>query len=637
MTLTIPQPVRGYRGPAVAYRPARPYFSGTSGAIAPDVPWTFPLAINGVGYIPDLKTGDFRRGFEKRLRDSMDQGVQPGASSVNMSSLWRRQIDNWHHGMGQRRVDDAESDPLRYAYSRRVDPWVRNQICLLPDTLLVTPSTNNNLYLASTGAAVYLTDGVNLSRYEPGLTPTGSMPAAITSITTDGVRVWVADGADGVRYLTHPATALSNWTTRPITLVGYARGRLIGAYGGSLYDLSGNPPVTVSTPLFTAAEGDLFTWVGITGAPGAIYAAGFIGNRSRIYRIGIATDGATLDQPIVAGMLPEGEVVSSIYYYGGLLWIGTRTGVRIATIAAAGDLTVGAMVPMTGPVTQFEGEGQFVWATNTGMKGDPGVAAGLMRFDPTVITEDQAPAYANDLETITTRTCVGVTSLTPTGAVVDPYKGTIGTRWFTIAGSGLFREDTHMSADGYWDWGRLAYGLPGDDKIAYRLDVLSDATGPATTMFADVGTESGITQTTPVWDMRGPKITFNLSQLRGSVFSVRVHMHSEDLMTCPTLRFVQLRAYAIPNRGRVFQVPILLHQSVAWIYAQDRLLDVRAELRRLEELVINPHEVLYQDLGETFRVLVDDIEWVPHHGQGDENFDPYWNGTALVTMKELAE
>ncbi len=69
-----------------AYNPATAFYTGTGATeLVPDI---FPIAINGRPYMLDMKSGQFTRQFDARVRDSVDQSTEPGESALNPQGLW---------------------------------------------------------------------------------------------------------------------------------------------------------------------------------------------------------------------------------------------------------------------------------------------------------------------------------------------------------------------------------------------------------------------------------------------------------------------------------------------------------------------------------------------------------------------
>ena len=71
-----------------AFRPATGFYTGTGATqLVPDI---FPIAINGRPYMLDMKSREFTRQFDARVRDSVDQSTEPGEAALNPQGLWRR-------------------------------------------------------------------------------------------------------------------------------------------------------------------------------------------------------------------------------------------------------------------------------------------------------------------------------------------------------------------------------------------------------------------------------------------------------------------------------------------------------------------------------------------------------------------
>jgi hypothetical protein len=119
-----------------AFFPAPRFFAGgTTTQLVPDI---FPLAINGRPYLVDQKAGTFTRGFEPRVRDSVDQSTSPGEAAINPQGLWRRGESSWHFGAGQKYADTADAQDYRYNSSKGVNPWTKGQLTLLQCNKTVT-------------------------------------------------------------------------------------------------------------------------------------------------------------------------------------------------------------------------------------------------------------------------------------------------------------------------------------------------------------------------------------------------------------------------------------------------------------------------------------------------------------------
>jgi hypothetical protein len=184
------------------YLPAQPFFTGApSTNLVPDI---FPIAINGREYMVDQKANTFTRGFEPRVRDSVDQSTTPGEAAINPQGLWRRGESSWHLGSGQKYADTADAQDYRFYTSQGVNPWTKGQLTLLKGVAESLDSANTNLMLAETDTRVYVVDGQDLKystdpfASSPTWNTASGLPASLTprDIASDGKNV----------YLTYPGT-----------------------------------------------------------------------------------------------------------------------------------------------------------------------------------------------------------------------------------------------------------------------------------------------------------------------------------------------------------------------------------------------------------------------------------------------
>ena len=99
----------------------------------------------------------------------------------------------------------------------------------------------------------------------------------------------------------------------------------------------------------------------------------------------------------------------------------------------------------------------------------------------------------------------------------------------------------------------------------------------------------------------------------------------------PVLRSWQARVVPCPTRSELFQVPVLLHSKVNR-FNREYDMDVNFELEFLRDLVNNPRVVNFQEGKDTYKVIVENVEWVPVDRTGQSyRFD----GTCTVTMRSL--
>lgn len=594
------------------------------------VPDVFPIAINGRPYMIDTKSGQFGRRFDQRVRDSQDSSTAPGEAAINPQGLWRRGQASWHYGAGQRLADDSEQQDYRFYKSKGINPWVKGQLTLLNDTKVSfshTGANTDNLYLTLADGELYYC--VNQSVYytttpfatSPSATAVTGTPAAkIQAMASDGTNVYFTVPGTSTSYglwkvvaSTHTASNVSNG--HQFGAIGYVKGRLIVAGAGTdSAKLWTDPSGTNPTAYYTHSNSS-WTWVGFAGGQNAIYAAGYAGATSVIYRITLTSAGA-LDTPVAALELPIGEVVTSISSYLGYVLLGTNRGVRVCTTDSASGLVAGSLIPTSGSVYGFSSVDRYVYFTWSNYDG---VSGGLGRLDLSTYTAVNTPAFATDLM---------YTSVSDVQAVAVYDSKPV----FTISGVGVVAQDTaNIVASGSIEVGTYRWGIP-DRKFAPRFDTrvaplvgsvevftsLDDAT------YLSIGSHTGSGET---------EHTYLATETKFIEASYKIVLTRDSGTTGPTLKRWMARAYAAPTRSRFITVPVIVHQ---WVHVQgkDFACDVEAERDALEDLVLNPRIVTYQERGDTYSVIVEDVEWQPLKSS---THDWLWEGTAVVTMRTITD
>lgn len=577
------------------------------------------MSLNGRPYMIDTaRMEEFTRRSIPLLRNQANTGEQFGEGSLNPEELWRRNQDSWDHGAGQTHYDREDSDRRRFRASKGVDVWTRWQLSLLPDTTSKRASAALNLELMPVGDQLYLTDGASLLRTASLTgTPTwtvvtGTPVTAATSMTSDGFAVFTAHGADGIYRTERGAGTTASHVTGTVALVGYVKGRLMAANGASLYNIIAGG--LLPSPLYTQPNSD-FRWVGFAEGQAAIYAAGFSGDKSLIYRTAIKQDGTALDVPIIAGELPDGEIVRAVGGYLGFILLGTDKGVRFCAVDSSGNLTVGSLIRTTSPVRCFEGQDKYVWF---GWENYDGTSTGLGRLDLSTFIAPLTPAYASDL------------MVTGQGAVRSVITFGDG-RVLAVSGLGVFQQSTDRVSSGTLDTGLISYGL-SDPKVAMFLDVRLASTAGENraylsadgAAFVLIGTRSGPATS-----------AFQAGEVVGETFEIRQELvrSAADLTSGPVITRQTLRSYPSPASGEIFTVPVLLHEKVVTLADDEHVLDPAHELD-LQIRLRQSRALVVMQLGcEAFTVLLDDSVWAPSHPSSD---GCGWNGTHILKMKAVA-
>jgi hypothetical protein len=601
------------------------YYTGTSAGSA-QAGTVYDIALGGRGYMLDLLPEGGGIGYSvkslpllQRYYLTQTSGVI-GEQSLNPSDYWRRSVDSWVNGSGQKNNDHDTSIRSRFHESKGIDCWTPGQISLLKDTTHLLTSANTNLFLAIAGSYLYTLDG-NALKYTTSTsftTVTGTALSSPTAITSDGYTVWLVD-ANRTNYTTRGNATYAKYHTSDhvATLVRSVKGRLFTANANILYTHSGAAGSATATAFYTHPNSD-FTWVDVAEGPTAIYFAGYSGDKSIIYQTAVLADGTNLTIPTAAAVLPSGEIVRSICGYLGVMMIGTDKGVRVAAIDSSGNLTVGDLIS-TPSVRCFEPQGSFVWF---GWTNYDSTSTGLGRIDLGTFN-NSSPAYASDLMA----TAQGIVS-----SVV-----TFGTaRTYAVQGSGIWTEHaTNKVASGTITSGLLNYALP-DPKMAVKF-VVSYLMG-AGTITASLATDNstfvqmGAPITTSAAD--GANSTLPASLAVGLVHEVKLTFtRGTDNSQSPVVDRWTLLVNPAPERRVIIDVALMLHSKLDLRNGKTKQIDPLFERAQIDAWLQSNQVITYQDAQSSYAVTVDDYEWKAYANVGATQRS--WDGTMMVTLKEI--
>ena len=606
-----------------------PYYSGTStSALVPNV---FPVAIDGRPYMIDQKSGNFKRGYEQRVRDSQDISTAPGEAAINPGGLWRRGQDSWHNGAGQVYSDVADSKDYQFYKSKGINPWVKGELSLLNDTKLSLSNASTTQHMVVCGTRLYasLNGDVKYTTNPFASSPTwtdctGEPGGTVGAMATDGTRMYVAFPSKGVHIIeaATPGTVCVDAdrlvkTTDTYTMLGFAKNYMFGAYNYILRLIAANG----SNSIVATPDDTSFRWVGVATGQNAVYAAGYAGQKSLIYKITIKADG-TLDIGVVALELPTGEVVTAISGYLGFILIGTNKGVRYCSTDAQANLVAGAIIPTSGPVNKFTSDDKYSWFTWSNYDGTSG---GLGRLDLSVFTTTNTPAFATDLMYTSTATINTVVTF------ADPTTG-LTQRAFAVSGVGIVAEDTtKLVASGEIETGTWRWGIP-DRKFVAKVDTRSTPLVGSITSYLKL--DAGDYENLGTWVTVGDtENSFDGSDNKAieATFKFVLTRDTTITSTGPTLTRWMARAYVAPYRSQFFVVPILLHRSVT-VRGKEYYYDVEDNQNFFDDLIYNPRIIILQIGDFTHTVIVDDISWESSDAHGNSwAFD----GTLVVTLRSV--
>lgn len=603
-----------------AYTGGPTFFTGTgTSALVPDI---FPVAIGGHAFMLDMKSNRFTRTFENRLRDSADDSNIPGEAAINPQGLWRRSQVSWHKGSGQKYADTADGVDTRFYTSKNVDPWTKGQLGLLKTTANVLSSANTNLPMVVVGNYVYVGDG-NTLKYTTDLSTwtsvtTGAPSAAVEALTTDGTSVFIAYNNNAIYSSTAGSSSVSQYyptsgsTAYTYNSLKYVKSRIIALHDNDIH-LPTGAGGTFSA--FFEHPNTAFDWVDSCAGQNAIYVGGNAGLTAIIYKITVKTDG-TLNVPVVAAELPLGETISSLTGYLGSVIIGTNKGVRLATADAQADLLVGPILETTTNVKCAVGDGRFVWY---GWTNFDGTSTGLGRLDLSQFNSTNEPAYASDL-------------MADVQGAVNAVVNWGEYRLFSVAGHGIYREHaSNLAATGYIETGFWRWGIPDRKFMAFADFRTRPLAGSISFSYDHDG--SGYETLAPFNTVNATEISFDGpdGQFGETLIKLSFTRSGTDSTAGPTLTRWQARVFPAPVRSELFSVPVLLHRKINR-FNRDYYMDVVSELSYLRGLISDQRIISYQEGVESFRAVVENVEWFPIDS-GDKSWE--YDGTAVVTLRSL--
>lgn len=608
------------------------FFTGTGSTEL--VPHVFPVAINGRAYMLDTKSGDFARQFDARVRDSVDQSAEPGESAINPQGLWRRSQASWHYGAGQTFSDTADAEPYRFHKSKGVDVWNRGQLTLLPDTTQAYASANTNLYMATADLRIYGTYGQLVrftSDWTSFTTVTGTAASNLYSIASDGYNVFYSYANGDIDQTNAGVSTSSAYITGiEAGVLRYVKGRLMVAGQGvdkrKIWNITTTPGTSANNPgaLYTHPNTN-FQWVGFAGGQNFIYCAGYAGNRSLIYKTQIKADGTALDIPTVAAELPQGEIVNTIDGYLGYVLIGLTNGWRFCSSDNDGNLVVGPLIETGTSVQAFAGIGQYIYFGWTNFDSES-TGIGRMNIADQVATNQ--PSYASDL------------MVTGQGTVLDIHEFD-NEPVFTVSGLGAYRKhSTDLVSSGFLESGVYRWGVP-DAKFVPKWDLRTEPLNGTVMISAaynagDDATDSSFNVIGTMTALGSLEATFDGAELKVFEIDAKVTMTRSTTNPAlgPTVTRWMARAYAAPLRSQIFSVPLLLHHVVTPASGRDYWVDVENERVLLEDLVLNPRVVQYQEGERAYSVIVEDVRWTPMRPY--DMHKPWdWDGTCTVIMRSV--
>jgi hypothetical protein len=505
------------------------------------------------------------------------------------------------------------------------------------DAVLLEQSATAGAYFDGSSAGGAWTGAANASTSTQTTTVGTISGTAGTAVAVAGSKILVGR-ATGIDVGDANGTTMAAlWTIASgATVVPYwVKGRIIASIGPSLYSLTlAVGGAIASTNIIHTHQDPNWAWSSVTEGPAAIYAAGYSGAQSSIYKFVLqdATTGTlpTLGQAYEVGVMPTGEQVFAIRsYLGGYLALGTTLGVRVALMDINGNINYGPLVvETTNPVTSVEGHGSFIYATiQEGIDGFTGAVR--VNLGQPLPHEDLRFAYAMDAQTHDN----GVPSSIA-------FFGTTDRVALGVTGKGVYAQSaTQLEATGYIMSGRIRYKTA--EKKAFRLADLRTRIPAGTVALSALDENASEVNLITLGSNATDGTSIGLTQPAGNheYLQFRTTLTcSGDGLTGPTLQSLQIKALPAPKRQRLIQYPLNCGDKETdaagvpcgvkgWAWQRVQALELAEE---------NNVVLQCQDFtnGETFSATIEQSEFArtsPRAADASGNF----TGTFKITLRKL--
>jgi hypothetical protein len=604
----------------------------------------YDVAVGGIPFIYAINdTRPYLRQTAPFKKEQFDNGTEPGEQTL--AGWWIRSQSSFHLGQGIKFYDPSAGEIVshRFAQSNNVDVWTKGQVTLLKETTNTAVSSGIYKVVSAMSGTTNVVVG-----YIPGSTTMKSFDSTGTVVTTyapanlgnildgsvctDGTRLFAAD-SDHI-YQGPLNAATTGWTeyypTGSRATLAWVKQRLVAAVTNSLYELTGAAGVyaALPTPVYTHPNSS-WIWTSISEGGSAIYAAGYAGGNSAIYKFVLSTAGAmpTLTSGIVAAQLPIGETVNKIESYLGYLMIGTNKGMRVATISDTnGDLSYGPLIfEDTNGVFDFTFRDKFVYAAAT-INSQPG----LYRIDLGSEIETLRFAYAPDAV---------LESVTGYATSVDFFGN--GTQLvFTTSGSNgiAIQSATVLASTGYLQTGAIRYSTL-EPKNFKRLLGRGDFTYGSMTLETVDSAGVEYDHITYSSEVKPVEITTSSPATAQEYVSYKFVLNRDTTTSTlgPTFKGYQAKATIATPRQRVLKFPVYCFDVETDRYNTVVGYQGRAftRIQALEEAEQAGDVLTWQDLttGESRQAIIEQVTF-SRLTPPDKRFDGF-GGVLEITIRTV--
>lgn len=576
-------------------------------------------------------------------KEQFDNQQIPGEQSL--ANWWLRSQQTFIGGQGLLYQDPSSDNQyaIRFGESVGVNPWVNGKLTLLKEApQRIADGTANRHHLVgwSDGTDRYWSAVGNVLQSDTGAATTAITwggANTIRSLTSDGTNYYAADNVQVYRGAGNGVGAA--WTATGTTNVvcRWVKGRIMVGLDNLMYETNAAGAKTLKFTHLNSA----WVWTDIAEGTNSIYASGYAGSESGIYKFTLDTTGAVpalASGGVLAAQLPRGEVVHSMTtYLGAFVGIGTSRGFRVGEIDDQGDLKYGPLlIENASGVKSVAAYDRFFFVAATNAIE---AKSGLYRVDLGQPIQDNGGspsiryAYATDLQSKQTGEVSAVSLLGNSSRLV-----------FAVIGQGSYLESASvLEASGYLKSGRIRYNTL-EPKIFKFVTVKTPSSlmgsvavsvidpGGADTSIITVSEGSSLAIQDVI--LAAPATAAEWIQLKLSLTR-----SASDTTQGGEVNGWQLKAMPGSVRQRVLTIPLLCFdkeatRSGAMVGREGRTL---ARLEAFEQLFARGDAVSFQDLKNASSVLVviDDYRF-EQSAQPGTNLSN-WGGVLWVELRTIAD
>ena len=601
---------------------------------------SYDCAIAGIPFLMAINdTHPYERTTAPFRKQQFDSQRDPGEQSL--STWWLRSQSSFHAGEGINFYDPLSnpysttlaSNSYRYNDSLAVEVFeTQGQVTLLKRPAKTQDTTaakkimsvvigGVDKVLILDGAALKTTDGTTAAM----TTISAGVATTIYDATNDGTKAYYidADHIVSVALTGGSTSAVRNVSSVSSATMAYVKQRLVVGINNKIYAI---PTTSGGGALPTevyAHPNTSWVWTSITEGGGAVYAAGYVGSNSCVYKFVLTTAGEmqTLTSAITAVVVPDGEIIHNIFVHlMAYMAIGTNKGLRIGSIDnATGNVTYGPLIIHSDtPIHGFTARDSYIYC-GSGLDVSTASAnyAGVYKVDLSTEIDTLRFPYSTDIyleDTVgsviglcflganTTKLVViasaSTTAVTPTGALglwVQSATELYPSGWIQ---TGYVRFNTlepknfkRVVGRGTFTYGSLSIQAHSTDNQLW--DII--------TYDSNIGTPE-VTISQPVGAQDALGLRFVLTR------------DATDTTQGPIFKGYQLKAVPASPRSRLIKIPLFCFDTETDKYNSTIGYEGRAYIRlaALEQAEANGDVVTWQDFrtGETKQCLIEEISFL---------------------------